>query len=91
MPGLRKPASSFSNGTIFPARRRCRLDGRVPDLFMVSSMGLHSGAVHGTDPGCPADRPGQRPLIIAGGPHAVYQPYELFGTIRPIPTAPMWW
>ena len=46
--------------------------------------GLEHGAafraVHGNDPRCPADRPGEQPLIIAGGPHAVYQPYELFGT-----------
>jgi hypothetical protein len=30
--------------------------------------------------------PAHRPLIIAGGPHAVYQPYELFSTNPPIPT-----
>src|SRR3984885_13660023 len=55
-----------------------RLDGRIPDLFMVSSMGLHSG--HCMDLIRDARRidPAVRPLIIAGGPHAVYQPYELF-------------
>jgi len=55
-----------------------QLDGRVPDVFMVSSMSLHSERcmdlirdAHGIDPA-------HRPLIIAGGPHAVYQPYDLF-------------
>src|SRR5512147_1434240 len=59
---------------------RMRLDGHVPDLFMVSSMSLHSGEctaliadAHRIDPQC-------RPLIIAGGPHAVYEPYDLFRT-----------
>lgn len=59
---------------------RMRLDGRIPDLFMVSSMGLHSEEcvrllrdVHRIDAA-------QRPLVIAGGPHAVYQPYDLFAS-----------
>ena len=33
-----------------------RLDGRIPDLFMVSSMSLHSGALHGPDPRRASDR-----------------------------------
>src|SRR3954467_9455167 len=57
---------------------RMQLDGRIPDLFMVSSMGLHS------DRGMELIRDARRidaahrPLIIAGGPHAVYQPDQLF-------------
>jgi radical SAM superfamily enzyme YgiQ (UPF0313 family) len=56
---------------------RMRLDGRIPDLFMVSSMGLHSQRCMEmiADARTLGDA---RPLIIAGGPHAVYQPYELF-------------
>src|SRR6266508_4766623 len=57
---------------------RMQLDGRVPDLFLVSSMSLHSEEcmeliwdAHRIDPG-------HRPLIIAGGPHAVYEPYGFF-------------
>ncbi|MGH7177564.1 MAG: B12-binding domain-containing radical SAM protein [Tepidisphaeraceae bacterium] len=55
-----------------------RLDGRVPDLFMVSTMGMHSDRAlelirdaRRIDPAC-------RPLIIAGGSHAVYEPFLLF-------------
>src|SRR5213083_1693976 len=66
---------------------RMRLDGRIPDLFMVSSMGLHSeqcmrliGDAHRIDPA-------HRPLIIAGGPHAVYQPDQLFSADPSDPTS----
>jgi radical SAM superfamily enzyme YgiQ (UPF0313 family) len=55
-----------------------RLDGRVPDLFMVSSMGLHSQRCMELIRDARRIDPDKRPLIIAGGPHAVYQPYELF-------------
>src|SRR5439155_7466337 len=55
-----------------------RLDGRVPDLFMVSSMGLHSQRCMELIRDARRIDPAHRPLIIAGGPHAVYQPDQLF-------------
>src|SRR5256886_9244363 len=57
---------------------RMQLDGRVPDLFMVSSMGLHSDQCMELIRDARRIEPATRPLIIAGGPHAVYQPYDLF-------------
>ena len=57
---------------------RMQVDGRVPDLFMVSSMGLHSGQCMEMIRDALRIDPAHRPLIIAGGPHAVYQPSELF-------------
>src|SRR5579862_8390 len=57
-----------------------QLDGRIPDLFMVSSMGLHSGQCMELIRDARRIDPARRPLIIAGGPHAVYQPYEMFST-----------
>ncbi len=60
-----------------------RVDGRIPDLFMVSSMGLHSGQCMELIRDCRRIGKAHRPLIIAGGPHAVYQPSELFGTEEP--------
>jgi radical SAM superfamily enzyme YgiQ (UPF0313 family) len=65
---------------------RMRLDGRVPDLFMVSSMGLHSENCMRLIRDAHAIDPAQRPLIIAGGPHAVYQPYDLFSADPSDPT-----
>jgi radical SAM superfamily enzyme YgiQ (UPF0313 family) len=57
---------------------RMRLDGRIPDLFMVSSMGLHSDRCMELIRDARRIDPAHRPLIIAGGPHAVYQPDQLF-------------
>src|SRR5437762_1793766 len=57
---------------------RMQLDGRVPDLFMVSSMGLHSDRCMEMIRDARRIEASQRPLIIAGGPHAVYQPDQLF-------------
>src|SRR3954447_13057759 len=65
-----------------------RLDGRVPDLFMVSSMGLHSQRCMELIRDARQIDPNTRPLIIAGGPHAVYQPYELFSADPADPTSP---
>src|SRR5438270_8309887 len=64
-----------------------RLDGRVPDLFMVSSMGLHSQRCMEMIRDARSIDLAQRPLIIAGGPHAVYQPHELFSADPRDPTS----
>jgi radical SAM superfamily enzyme YgiQ (UPF0313 family) len=57
---------------------RMRLDGRIPDLFMVSTMGMHSGRAMALMADARRIDPGQRPLIIAGGSHAVYEPHLMF-------------
>jgi radical SAM superfamily enzyme YgiQ (UPF0313 family) len=55
-----------------------RLDGRMPDIFMVSSMHLHSAECDRLiQEACRID-PAQRPLIIAGGPRMIYAPWEVF-------------
>jgi radical SAM superfamily enzyme YgiQ (UPF0313 family) len=55
-----------------------RLDGRTPDLFLVSSMHLHSAECDRLiQEACRID-PAQRPLIIAGGPRVIYAPWEVF-------------
>src|SRR3954469_14849574 len=66
---------------------KMRLDGRVPDLFMVSSMGLHSDRCMEMIRDARRIDPAHRPLIIAGGPHAVYQPYDLFSADPNDPTS----
>ncbi len=57
---------------------RMQLDGRIPDLFMVSTMGLHLGQAMAMIRDAQTIDPAQRPLIIAGGPQARYQPDDLF-------------
>ncbi len=55
-----------------------RLDGRMPDIFMVSSMHLHSSECDRLiREACHIDS-ARRPLIIAGGPRAIYAPWEVF-------------
>lgn len=55
-----------------------RLDGRVPDLFMVSSMHLHSAECDRLIRDACQIAPGQRPLIVAGGPRVIYEPWQVF-------------
>jgi radical SAM superfamily enzyme YgiQ (UPF0313 family) len=66
---------------------RMQLDGRIPDLFMISSMGLHSDQCMAMIRDARSIDPAHRPLIIAGGPHAVYQPYDLFSADPADPTS----
>ena len=55
-----------------------RLDGRIPDLFMVSSMHLHFAECRALlRDVCQID-PARRPLVIAGGPKVIYEPWEVF-------------
>ena len=59
---------------------RMKLDGRVPDIFMVSSMQLHSSACEGLiRDACKIDE-AHRPLIIVGGAKYIYEPWDAFGT-----------
>ena len=54
---------------------RMRLDGRIPDIFMVSSMQIHSAECEALiRDACRID-PVNRPLIIAGGPKTIYEPW----------------
>ncbi|MCP4379013.1 MAG: radical SAM protein [bacterium] len=56
-----------------------RLDGQVPDLFLISSMQLHSASCKAMiQDACRID-PSKRPLIIVGGPLVIYEPWEVFG------------
>lgn len=55
-----------------------RLDGRIPDLFLVSSMHLHSSACDRLIRAANQIDPAQRPLIIVGGPRFIYEPWQAF-------------
>jgi len=58
---------------------RMQLDGRVPDLFLVSTMGMHSDRALELIRDARRIDPAYRPLIIGGGSHAVYEPDLLYG------------
>jgi radical SAM superfamily enzyme YgiQ (UPF0313 family) len=59
---------------------RMRLDGRVPDIFMVSSMQIHAAVCESWLRDVGRIEATERPLVIAGGPRFIYQPWEAFGT-----------
>lgn len=57
-----------------------RLDGRTPDLFMISSMQLHSAACRALIRDVCRIDPAHRPLIIVGGPKVIYEPWDVFSS-----------
>lgn len=58
--------------------QQMRLDGRVPDIFMVSSMRLHSTRCDEMIQDVNRMDADIRPLIIAGGPRIIYSPWDVF-------------
>src|ERR1700730_17540654 len=55
-----------------------RLDGDVPQMLFVSSMQIHSASAY--EMIADAYRLGdERPLILAGGAKAIYEPWDFFG------------
>jgi radical SAM superfamily enzyme YgiQ (UPF0313 family) len=67
---------------------KMQLDGRVPDLFMVSSMGMHSDRALELINDARRIDATDRPLIIAGGSHAVYEPQLWFNDDPSTPGGP---
>ncbi len=57
---------------------RMQLDGRMPDIFMISSMGMHLAPCLELIRDAQRIELRYRPLIIAGGSLNLYQPYEVF-------------
>jgi hypothetical protein len=57
-----------------------RLDGRIPDLFLVSSMHLHSAECDRLIQDANRIEPARRPLIVVGGPRVIYEPWQVFSS-----------
>lgn len=55
-----------------------RLEGQLPDLFLVSSMHLHSAECDRLVREANRIEPARRPLIIVGGPRFIYEPWQAF-------------
>jgi radical SAM superfamily enzyme YgiQ (UPF0313 family) len=55
-----------------------RIDGQLPQMLFVSSMQIHSASAYELI--ADAHRLGEdRPLILAGGAKAIYEPWDFFG------------
>ena len=58
--------------------RLARLDGEPIEMFLVSSMQIHAERAYRlVADACAIPKP-DRPLIIAGGPKAIYEPWDFF-------------
>jgi radical SAM superfamily enzyme YgiQ (UPF0313 family) len=57
-----------------------RLDGRIPDLFLVSAMGMHEAPCRALIRDARRIDESERPLIISGGAQTVYEPFLPFCT-----------
>jgi radical SAM superfamily enzyme YgiQ (UPF0313 family) len=58
---------------------RARLDGSPLEMVLVSSMQIHAENAYALIRDACTGRSADRPLIIAGGPKAIYEPWDLFG------------
>ncbi|MCE5278653.1 MAG: radical SAM protein [Planctomycetaceae bacterium] len=66
------------NPNITPSR--IRIDGRVPDMLLISSMQIHLAACQRLIEDASGMDAAVRPLIIAGGPRVIYEPWSVFGS-----------
>jgi radical SAM superfamily enzyme YgiQ (UPF0313 family) len=55
-----------------------RLDGRLPDLFCLSAMSLHTAPAREMLRDLRRIDPDRRPLVLAGGSVCIYEPWLLF-------------
>jgi hypothetical protein len=54
------------------------LDGRPPDILMVSSMQIHAGRAYDLVADAHRIPESLRPLILTGGPKSIYEPWDYF-------------
>ncbi len=57
---------------------RALLDGAAPDILMISAMNIHTAPAKALIRDACRIPPAHRPLVIAGGPKAIYEPWDLF-------------
>ncbi len=55
-----------------------RLDGKRLEMLLVSSMQIHAECAYRLVADACTDDASLRPLIIAGGPKAIYEPWDMF-------------
>jgi hypothetical protein len=65
-----------------------QLDGRIPDMFMVSTMGMHAASCRALIRDAWKIAPAHRPLIIVGGSFGVYESFKAFSNDPRQPASP---
>ncbi|MBN1942966.1 MAG: radical SAM protein [Phycisphaerae bacterium] len=67
---------------------RMQLDGRIPDMFLLSAMRLHYEPFVQLLRGVCRIPPDRRPLVIVGGPQTIYEPWTVFPQTSANPADP---
>jgi len=57
---------------------QARLDGRLPEMLLIGSMQIHAEPAYNLIADACRIPPAHRPLILVGGPKAIYEPWDLF-------------
>ncbi len=57
---------------------QARIDGQTPEMLLVSSMQIHAERAYELIADACTMPESQRPLILAGGPKAIYEPWDVF-------------
>ncbi|MCZ6815128.1 MAG: radical SAM protein [Planctomycetota bacterium] len=57
---------------------RALIDGRLPDILMVSSMQIHAREAYKLVADALTIPEDKRPLILCGGPKSIYEPWDYF-------------
>ncbi len=55
-----------------------KVNGRSPEMLLLSSMQIHAEPLYGLIEDACEIEPSQRPLILVGGPKAIYEPWDVF-------------
>jgi radical SAM superfamily enzyme YgiQ (UPF0313 family) len=59
---------------------QAKLDGRTPDILLISSMQLHWAPCQELIRDACRIPEAERPLILVGGPKTIYEPWDVFST-----------
>jgi radical SAM superfamily enzyme YgiQ (UPF0313 family) len=60
-----------------------KIDGRTPELLLISSLQMHQAPCRELIRNACRIDPAHRPLIIVGGPQAIYEPWDVFSSAAP--------
>lgn len=76
--GLTKSRLVFQLWTPNVRPSRSRIDGRLPDLLLVSAKQIHAQRAYELVADACGIPEAQRPLILCGGPKSIYEPWDYF-------------
>ena len=76
--GLRKMRVAFQLWCPNVKPSQSKIDGKVPDLLIISSMQIHARKAYDLVEDAMRIPESKRPLVLVGGPKAIYEPWDLF-------------